>query len=141
MINISINTILEWIFSILLALLFYKNAMKKKHHIFSFYKSMSEYRFFKEGLALRVISSLLITCDFVIALVILIPIYRPAISLLGIAIQLFYFFIMIINYNLYSDNNCGCFIINTPYSVSFKDITINLSIMFVFMSVFVLTIK
>jgi hypothetical protein len=103
--------------------------------------SLANYRFFKDGLPLRILSSVLITSDLVIAILILIPQYRSIACILGILIQSFFFLTMVFNYHKYFEYNCGCFVINTPHSIEFKSIAVNLLIMLLFMSVLILTIK
>lgn len=133
-----INGITEWIFSSIIALFFYKNGMKKVKKIFSFYKTMSEYRFLKEGMYLKILTSILILCDLIIVVAILIPRYRVFACIHGIGIQAFYLTTMIANYNKSFDYNCGCFSINTPKHMDFKGILLSLLFLFIFISILLL---
>lgn len=134
----NLKVVVEWVMCILVAFVFYKNATKKIQVIFSFYKSLEEYRFFNDGLFLKIMTSLIVSAELVTAVIIIIPQVRVLVCFLGIAIQLFYFGTLIINYNKSFDYNCGCYSINAPKHVDFRGIIINQLFLFIFVSIILL---
>lgn len=133
-----LKIIIEWAICIFIAAIFYKNAAKKVNVIFSFYMSLSQYRFFKEGILLKLLSSLIVSIELVTSILILIPQYRIYTCIVGITLQLFYLLTLVTNYNKSFDYNCGCFSINAPKRVDFKGVIFNQLFLFIFISILIL---
>jgi len=134
-----ITEIIKWSFSLFISLFYYKNGIQKIKKIISFYKTMSEYKFFKEGFFLKIFSGVLIGLDFFICMTVLFTRYRIIACIVGIILQSFYITILLMHYNMQFENNCGCFSFNSPRHVDFRGLSSSFLFLFLFASLLFLS--
>ncbi|MFP7416617.1 MauE/DoxX family redox-associated membrane protein [Priestia filamentosa] len=127
--------ILITIFKILLGFIFLKSSLVKMKKPYQFYKALEDYNLINNNKILLILTTLLIVTEQTVALCLILPL-KPLIFLcLGVTLQLFYIIILFLNLGGKFKNNCECFTLNVPASVTTKSISINV---FLLLSIFLI---
>jgi hypothetical protein len=95
----------------------------------------------KNNIVLTIFSPILSILELLIAVWILIPNTRTLGSLCGIVLQIIFIVLLTINYNNSFKSTCGCFELNMPREIKFKNIIVNFGIIFIFFTIINLQMK
>ncbi|MEJ9124221.1 MauE/DoxX family redox-associated membrane protein [Bacillus cereus] len=116
------------IFKIILGIIFLKSSFNKLKKPYQFYKAIEDYKFIHNKFLLYIVP-LLIVIEQVLSLCLILPVNPLAFLILGIILQSFYVFFLLLNIGKNFKNNCQCFSLNAPGMVTTKNISINIALL------------
>ena len=106
-----------------------KSSLAKMKKPMDFYYAMMDYKLINNSTFSELVVPLLIAGEFLLACLLISAFSGPAL-IIGTIIQLFYIFLILLNINKESDNNCGCFGFHTPKVPTLKHFSVNVILLF-----------
>lgn len=112
---------------VMLGFVYLKSNSEKIKEPHLYFVAMKDYNIIKNHKILYYLTPLLISLELLLAMVLITTIYSELILLFGIIVQGFYIFILVKNVNHEFQNNCGCFTLNAPKTVTTSNLAMNIS--------------
>ena len=122
--------ILNYCFSIGLMIFFLRGVTQKSQHLASFYFSIVEYHHGIRNSRALILSSLLLSIEYILCILLIVPYLKHFTSLLICGVQIYYLYLMINNYDKTSESNCGCYS-NLPRKVDFRSLMVSGTVLLV----------
>jgi len=119
---------LNYIFSALLLIIYYRSVIKKNQRLGDYYRAFQEYTL-NSNIFKKINPILLLSIEFIVTPMLIFPGYVRFASLLIVFIQLIYICLMFSGKENVTDINCGCYV-TLPRFVNFTTIFKNISILF-----------
>ena len=120
---------LNYIFSVLILIIYYRNVAKKFQQLGEYYLAFQEYTLNSHLILKKINPMLLLSFEFMVIPMLIFPGSVRFASLLVVLIQLIYILFMFSGKKNITELNCGCYV-NLPYEVSFITVLKNISILF-----------
>lgn len=128
-----------YIIKVVLAFYLLKSGLKKASKIYDFYESVKAYNMQFSNLKHLVV--FLIALELLTAVFLVLGIYDITYLVTGLILQIVYLSMQIKNLGLNHQTTCDCFTISLPNIVTINSIIINLSIMFVIITLYGISIR
>lgn len=116
---------------IVIGFVFLKSNFTKIKKPILYYYAIKSYNLTTNRLLVGTISSILISAEALLALLLLTTVFSKAILIMMVLHQGFYLFIIIKNLHKEFEGNCGCFPLNTPKHVTINSFMNNLAFIFI----------
>jgi|GEM_PF-2946780 len=120
---------LNYIFSVLLLIIYYRSAAKKIQKLGDYYFAFKEYMHNAHIILKKVNPILLVSFEISAAIMLVFPAYVRFASLLVVTLQFTYLILMFSGEKNITDVNCGCYV-TLPRNIDFISILKNLIILF-----------
>ncbi|MNF94148.1 hypothetical protein D3C84_768470 [compost metagenome] len=119
--------VILFMFKLILAGYFLKSGIKKTIQIYDFYSVIVEYQVISRRV--EYLAVLLIALEIMTALALILSMYGGLYIFIGGLLQFMYLYIQLKGIGKSMQNNCNCFEISVPKSVTSKTIMINLALL------------
>lgn len=126
--------VLEWIISITIALIYFRSGIHKFRKPYSFVQIVYQYKILPYPVT-KVFAPLLMIVELIVSIWLLIPVTRFQGAILGSMLQIMFICLMVKNLGKTFEYGCGCFELNVPEKITFRHISMNISILTLLISV------
>ncbi|MEW9702287.1 MauE/DoxX family redox-associated membrane protein [Paenibacillus sp. SI8] len=133
-------TICSKILCVVLGLIYLKSSIKKIKQPYLFFVNFSNFKVFNKKISFFATPTIIVL-ELALSLLLLTTMFQNITLIMGILIQIFYFIVIISNFNKVIDANCNCFSLNLPRHVTVRNLLKNLSLLLIQLMIFVVWIR